>query len=928
MSVYEPRAIELQWREVWRKYQTFATDVNDKSKPKWYNLVMFPYPSGDLHIGHWYNFGPADVLARYKRMHGFNVLNPFGFDAFGLPAENAAIKRNIHPADWTKQNISNMISQLETMGASYDWDRIVNTSDPNYYKWTQWCFIQLFKKGLAYKKEAAANWCPSCKSVLANEQAEGGVCWRCGTQVEQRMINQWFFKITDYADELQSAVDALDWPEKIKLMQKNWIGKSEGTIIRFAIADQNKDLPQEQDLEVFSTRPDTIMGATFLVIAPEHPLVPQLTTIGQKREIERYQEVTKKKSEFERIAQKEKKTGAFTGTYALHPITNEYLPIWISDFVLPNYAKGAIMGVPAHDERDYDFAKTHELLIKYIAMPNQVTSLVVNNSVDPEIFTQLTALGHYLLRPFSTWGTLISFESDRYPEYEKYAQRYLHTGPWFLFTDGKVRNAIFKDAVIPADPDGTWTAAKQHGRAIKIIDSSLDFSFPEEGFAGPFTVKEGAFLVNSGTFSGLPVNEAIKTITGHLVKLSRAETTTQYRLRDWLISRQRYWGPPVPMLYCEQCGTLPVPESQLPVILPYDVDYTPNESSPLGSSAEFVHTTCPQCNGPATRDTDTMDTFVDSSWYFLRYLSPQDDQHPFPLGQGDTLSNHWLPVDKYIGGAEHAVLHLLYARFFVKVFRDLGYINFDEPFQSLFNQGTILGPDHQKMSKSKGNVIAPDELVMHYGADTVRVYLCFLGPYDQGGPWNPSGIEGASRFVRKLFTLLTNESLSEASTHVESAMHKLIKKVTQDIPAMKFNTAIAAFMEFVNTAQEIGLTMDQKKIVAKLIAPFCPFLAEEVWHTVFNKPEASSIHLEDWPTYDPSLLIEHEVEVVVQVNSKVRGHMMVPRESLQEHVQHAALELEKVQTHLQGKEINKVIFVPQKIINFITSWKIAESVQQ
>lgn len=910
---YNHAQIETKWQEIWKKNKTFKTDTSDTSKPKWYNLIMFPYPSGDLHIGHWYNFAPADVIARYKRMQGFNVLNPIGFDAFGLPAENAAIKRNIHPSDWTKQNITNMISQLEKMGPSYDWDRVVDTSDPQYYKWTQWCFIQLYKKGLAYKKNAAANWCPSCKSVLANEQAEGGVCWRCGSQVEQRMIEQWFFKITDYADELQQQVENLDWPEKIKLMQKNWIGKSEGALIRFNL--DNSD----QSIQVFSTRPDTIMGASFLVLAPEHPMVSQCTTPNQKREIELYLLETKQKTEFERISQKEHKTGAFTGSYAIHPVTNQKIPVWIADFVLPNYAQGAIMGVPGHDDRDYAFAKAHDLPIYFIALPSEVSSLITNKSVDPDLFKKLEDTGHYTMQEFSTWGTRIHFKQEHIREFTMLVQAHLQEGPWFVHTDGLERQVIFKETVINADPDGGWLRAKDFGRQKKIIEDSLEFTFPEEGFLGPILNKEDMYLVDSGIFSGNTISQGIQNITKYLKEKGQADKTVQYRLRDWLVSRQRYWGPPIPIIYCEKCGTVPVPDSDLPVELPYNVDYTPKETSVLGSSEEFVKVICPQCNGPARRDTDTMDTFVDSSWYFLRYIDPHNTQKAFPSKEENNLINHWLPVDKYIGGAEHAVLHLLYSRFFVKVFRDLGFLSFDEPFQALFNQGTILGPDHQKMSKSKGNVINPDELVLHYGADTVRVYLCFLGPYDQGGPWNPSGIEGASRFVRRLFSLLTSDQEPDQniSKDIEVHLNKLIKKVTQDIPAMKFNTAIAAFMEFINQSMNVGLTITQKKTLTKLIAPFCPYLAEEIWHELVPLEEKSTVHTMLWPAYDQSLLIEQEVEVVIQINSKVRGRVLVSKDATQAEVEHASKMIEKVKDYLNDSNIKKVIYVPHKIINYI-----------
>ena len=911
MSNYDHSIIESKWQSIWDTHQTYFTDTNLLDRPKWYNLVMFPYPSGDLHIGHWYNFAPADVIARFKRMQGFNVLNPFGFDAFGLPAENAAIKRGIHPSDWTRQNIQNMIKQLKSMGPSYDWSKVIDTSDPDYYKWTQWCFLQLYKHQIAYKKKATANWCPNCKSVLANEQAENGVCWRCGYPVEQRMIDQWFLRITDYAHELQEMVDRLDWPEKIKLMQKNWIGKSNGSRILFPL--QNSDA----NIEVFSTRPDTIMGATFLVLAPEHALVDTLTTPGQKREIELYKEQTKRKTEFQRISQKEHKTGAFTGSYVRHPLSSELLPVWISDFVLPTYAQGAVMGVPGHDHRDYEFAKTHDLPIKIVVQPSEVTSLILNKSLSEQALSQLQSDPDFIVSSFSTWGTLVYFNADRYDKYEKIIVENLHEGPWSVHTDGLVRKVIFKDRIIAADSDGSWTTARTYGLSLKIIPESLDFSFPEEGYSGPVITKDHAYLVNSGKFSGLSSDLASQAIVKALQQLNLGRTEEVFRLRDWLISRQRYWGPPVPIIYCDRCGTVPVPESELPVVLPYNVDYTPQETSALGSSPEFVKTNCPICNQDARRDTDTLDTFVDSSWYFLRFVDPHNTQQAFP-----TQVAHWLPVDKYIGGAEHAVLHLLYARFFVKAFRDLGYLNFDEPFQALYNQGTILGPDHQKMSKSKGNVINPDELVTHYGADAVRVYLCFLGPYDQGGPWNPSGIEGASRFVRRIHNLLLQDSENSTmdSLQVNRLLHKLIKKITEDLHAMKFNTAIAAFMEFTNSIQGAVLDSSQKTTLLKLLAPFCPHLTEEHWHLLTQNPDQKSIHFEKWPEYDPNLLVEQEVQIVIQINSKVKGHLLVPHNQTEDQVLQLALTLDKIRRSLpENRKIVRTVYVPDKILNIITT---------
>ncbi len=918
MSSYDHKAIESKWSKLWKEQKTFKTpDISEK--PKNYTLVMFPYPSGDLHIGHWYNFAPADVYARFMRMTGKEVLNPIGFDAFGLPAENAAIKRNAHPSDWTHSNVKSMLAQLEKMGPSYDWDRTIVTCDPDYYKWTQWCFLKLYEKGMAYKTKAAANWCPVCKSVLANEQAEGGICWRCGSQVEQRMIEQWFFKITEYADRLLEGLDRIQWPEKIKLMQKNWIGKSEGAEVDFQIDGTDKHIT------VFTTRPDTIYGATFLVLAPEQYQVEELTQPDQKRDVNGYIEQTKRRSELERISDQKKKTGAFTGSFAVHPLTGKKLPIWIADFVLANYGTGAIMAVPGHDERDYDFGKQFDLPIKFILQPSEVTSLIIEKSVEKELFDELANRG-YSINQFSTWGKIINFSREKAEEFNHLVQTYLKDGPWYVHTDGIVRVAIFKDKIIPYSTDEqSWKEAREYGESKKIIAESLDFTFPEEGFESPFTDTENAYLIDSENFSGLSSVDAKKLIVSVLEKNNKAKAVTKYRLRDWLVSRQRYWGPPLPIIYCDACGIVPVPQDQLPVLLPYDVDYTPQETSPLGSSESFVNTTCPKCGGPARRDTDTMDTFVDSSWYFLRYPSSNDATHPFASAklsenQEDKKAdrvNYWLPVDKYIGGAEHAVLHLLYSRFITKFFADCGYLNFDEPFQSLFNQGTILGPDGQKMSKSKGNVINPDDLVEHYGGDTVRVYLCFLGPYDQGGAWNPSGIEGAARFMRKLHTIINDRIAQGHSEVIEVALNKLIKKVTYDIPNMKFNTAIAAFMEFTNIVGQEAVTNSQKERLLKLIAPFTPFFAEEMWHTVLNKDQ--SIHFQDWPTYDESLLVESEVTIAIQVNGKVRDRVTVAAGSNTDTVLLEALKLESIKKFIpQGKSTNP-IYIQDKLLNIVVA---------
>jgi leucyl-tRNA synthetase len=919
MSTFDHKSIESKWTEYWKQNQTYKTDEMS-DKPKQFTLVMFPYPSGDLHIGHWYNFAPADIFARFQRMNGKNVLSPIGFDAFGLPAENAAIKRGIHPSDWTKSNIQSMLKQLEKMGPSYDLDKVVITSEPEYYKWTQWCFLKLFEKGLAYKTKAAVNWCPVCKSVLANEQAEGGVCWRCGSAVEQKFIEQWFFKTTQYADRLLSGLDEIQWPEKIKLMQKNWIGQSQGAEIKFEIDNPQADSAENKEtITVYTTRPDTLFGATFLVLAPEHPQVQSLTTDKHRRDVNTYIEQTSHKSELDRISDTKDKTGAFTGSYALHPFTGQRLPIWISDFIVSTYGTGAIMSVPAHDKRDYDFAKKFDLPIKFIMQPAEVTALVTEKSLEKEFFDEIKTRGYESV-PFSSWGRLIYFSRAQCEDFQRLVQTYLKDGPWYVHTDGIVRVAIFKDKTIPYNTEKrSWEEAIEYGKSKKIISENLDFIFPEEGFEAPFTSTENACLIDSENFSGLSSIDAINLIVATLEQNNQAKSVTKYKVRDWLVSRQRYWGAPVPIIYCADCGTVPVPEEQLPVILPYDVDYTPREVSPLGSSEEFVTVNCPKCGKQAKRDTDTMDTFVDSSWYFLRYPTAHSDNYPFgskSLGDPSDTVNQWLPVDMYIGGAEHAVLHLLYSRFFTKAFADMGYLDFQEPFQSLFNQGIILGPDHQKMSKSKGNVINPDELVEHYGADAVRLYLCFLGPYDQGGAWNPSGIEGVSRFIRKLWKIVTSDHALESDHDLDVAINRLVKKVSTDIPQMKFNTSVAAFMECMNTIGDKKLTKSQKSIIIKLMAPFCPFLAEEVWELLGNK---SSIHKQDWPVFDSSLVTEDKTEVVVQINGKVRDRIILDSGITEDQLIIKAVALETVGKFLEGKSIVKKIYIPNKLLNIVTN---------
>ena len=807
MEIYNPQKIEKKWQKEWERTGIYKVPDKVKGKKNFYHLVMFPYPSGDLHIGHWFNFAPADVYARFKLLQGFNVLSPIGFDAFGLPAENAAIRHGIHPRLWTYKNIKRMRKQLKSIGAIYDWSREIITCEPNYYKWTQWMFLQLYKKGLAYKEKAPANWCPKCKTILANEQAEGGVCWRCESKVEQKEFEQWFFKITDYAKELLEDLENLDWPEKTKLMQKNWIGKSEGAILKFEIRNSKFEIP------VFTTRPDTLFGATYLVVAPEHEIIKKLEPqILNFKEVKKYLEQSKKKSELERIGLTKEKTGVeLKGIKAINPANQEELPIFVADYVICSYGTGAIMAVPAHDQRDFDFAKKYNLPIKVVISP--------------------------------CW-----------PPKEK--------------------------------------------------SLSLDKAYEGEGY-----------LINSGKFDGLVSQKAKLEIT----KFVGGKKKINYHLRDWLISRQRYWGAPIPIIYCSKCGEVPVPEKDLPVKLPQIKDFQPTEEgkSPLAKSKKFVNVRCPKCNLWAQRETDTMDTFVCSSWYYLRYPDPKNEKE---FASKEKIKA-WLPVDIYIGGAEHAVLHLLYSRFLTKVLKDLGYLDFDEPFLKLRHQGTILGPDGQKMSKSRGNVVDPDEQVKKYGSDTVRMYLCFMGPYDQGGPWNPQGIVGIYRFLERIWNLVNSNLKSQSkkktkNLYLEKLFHKTIKKVTEDIENLKFNTAISALMILTNEIEKDpqSLKIENWKTLIKLLAPFAPHLAEELWQRLGGK---DSVHNQKWPKYDPKLIKKEKVTLVIQINGKLRDKVDLESEISEKEAKELALKREKIKKWIEGKEIKKVIFVPGKLINIV-----------
>jgi leucyl-tRNA synthetase len=806
---YEPQAIEKKWQQKWADDRLYQVS-DDDPRPKWYALTMFPYTSGDLHIGHWYNYVPADVHARYKRLRGFQVMHPMGFDAFGLPAENAAINRGIHPYTWTMQNIENMRRQLKSIGAIYDWSREVVTCLPEYYRWTEWFFLKLYEAGLAYRTRAPVNWCPKCQTVLANEQVvEGGVCERCGTPVIRRDLEQWFFRITKYADELLD-FDGIDWPERIKTMQRNWIGRSEGTEISFGL-----DHPgvKEKEIRVFTTRPDTAFGVTFMVLAPEHPLVEKITSPERKAGVQAYIARTRRLNEIERLSTEKEKDGVFTGAYCVNRLNGDRVPIWIADYVLLSYGTGAVMAVPAHDERDFAFARKYNIPIPLVIAP---------------------------------------------PDW-----------------DGKPLEAAY---------------------------------------TGPGT------MVNSGRFNGLPSQEGVRAVSEYLEGKGWGKRTVSYRIRDWLISRQRYWGAPIPMIYCEKCGIVPVPEQDLPVLLPEDAEFKPTGESPLKYNDKFVITTCPRCDSPARRETDTMDTFMCSSWYFLRYASPHYSKAAFDPEK----VRYWLPVDFYTGGAEHAVMHLLYARFFTKAIRDIGLIDFGEPFLRLFNQGIIIAGKH-KMSKSRGNVINPDAYVIDLGADTVRTYLMFIGPWEQGGEWDDSGISGVSRWLNRVWSLALNGYKSSSSQGDEELLrmtHQTIKKVTEDIERIRFNTMVAALMEFTNYLGKVketggvaeGVWNGAVRTLLLLLAPSAPHLAEELWQRCGYQ---YSIHNQAWPEWDESLVARDEFTLVVQVNGKVRDKLTVPVTVTEDEAKRLAMEQEKVKPHLEGKQVVKVIYVPGKLVNIV-----------
>ncbi|MDA8441675.1 MAG: leucine--tRNA ligase [Peptococcaceae bacterium] len=816
---YDFQRIEERWQQHWLATNPYHT-VTEVAKPKYYALAMFPYPSGKLHMGHVRNYSIVDVIARFKRMQGFNVLHPMGWDSFGLPAENAAIKNQIHPSTWTWDNIASMREQLRQMGISYDWEREVATCHPNYYKWTQWLFLEFYKHGLVYRKKAAVNWCPSCATVLANEQVVDGACERCDTSVIKKDLEQWFFRITDYAQVLLDDLDKLDgWPEKVKTMQRNWIGRSEGVEAKFGMAES------EEKITVYTTRHDTIFGVTYLVLAPEHPLVAKLTQgTAYEAAVNAFVHKMKGLNEITRTSSETEKEGLFTGAYCLNPLTGNKVPIWIANYVLMDYGTGAVMGVPAHDERDFAFARKYDLPITVVIAPK-------DRDLDP----------------------------------------------------------------------------------VEMTDAYTD----------------DGVMVNSGEFNGLDNELAMVKIADYMEERGLGTRKVNFRLRDWLISRQRYWGAPIPMLYCDKCGEVPVPEEDLPVTLPTDVEFRPGGESPLKTSPTFMEATCPVCGGKARRETDTMDTFVCSSWYYLRYCSPDCNAKPFAREDVD----YWMPVDQYVGGVEHAILHLLYSRFFTKALYDFGHIGVNEPFQNLLTQGMVC-MNGAKMSKSKGNVVSPEDIIAKYGADTARLFILFAAPPERDLEWNEQGVEGSYRFLNRVWRLIYHYAgklesnagaveLDDAARVLRRMTHTTLKRVTDDIATrFNFNTAISAIMELVNACYVYKEQPEQNQAVVDealsalviLLSPFAPHIAEELWRAMGR---ADSVHLQQWPTYDPAALVQDEITIIVQVNGKVRDRLTVPNGLEAKQLEQMALQEPKILQHLEGKQVVKVISVPGKLVNIV-----------
>jgi len=945
MKNYDPKEIEAKWQKIWQQTDLYKTPENPK-KP-FYNLVMFPYPSGDLHVGHWYNFAPADTLGRFARMHGYDVLQPLGYDAFGLPAENAAIKRGIPADEWTAKNVANFHQQYLNLGGMYDLSKEINTSSPEYYRWTQWLFLQLFNAGKAVQKEAYVNWDPVDKTVLANEQVIDGHADRSGAKVERKLLKQWFFTITDYADELIDDLEGLDWPDRVKQQQINWIGKSHGALVKFPLVDA------DGYIEVYTTRIDTIFSGTFIVLAPEHPMIAGLTEAKYKKEVEEYIEQAGSKTDVDRQEAKEK-TGVFTGSYVTNPASGEKMPVWVADFVLGGYGTGAVFA-DAHDERDVEFARKYKIPLKESIEPvtgtpqenpefrRSIVALVIN----PETNEVLTINwgknngGHIFIgggvdegediiecakreiaeetgyRDISFIKQTENIHHHYFAHSKNVAREIVATGLLFELNSDKQQ-----DQKLEHDEEGKFSVEWQPQANVDQLVTDELHQYVFDRLINNKIWSGDGILYNSEQFDGMTSSQARKEITDWLAQKGLAEHKTQYKLRDWLISRQRYWGAPIPIIYCEKCGVVPVPEEDLPVLLPLGQKFDASGQSPLLRDS-FTKTVCPTCGGSAKRETDTMDTFVDSSWYYLRYPNTQYTKAAFDPDAVKT----WLPVDRYMGGIEHAILHLLYARFITKFLHSIGLIDFNEPFTKLINQGMILGPDGNKMSKSKGNVIDPMEYLEKYGADALRLYLMFMGPYEDGGPWDTGRFEGTFRFINKVYNLVIEpyrqtdiDTIIEAE--VETRLHKAIKKVGEDLGAVKFNTAIASLMEFVNfltTIKQAGNISESAwqqtvNTLIKVMAPLTPYLAEELWEHI---GEGESVHLQAWPKYSEDKVKDDVVTIVVQVNGKLKSEFVATSGSSQEELETMARNLDKEKNFTKNGEIVKVIVVPNRLVNFV-----------
>ncbi len=915
---YDPSEIEKKWQKIWDSEKTYQPDL-DKAKKPFYNLMMFPYPSAEgLHVGNMYAFTGADVYGRFKRMQGNDVFEPIGLDGFGIHSENYALKVGLHPKEQAKKSEENFYRQLQAIGNGFDWSKKLETYDPNYYKWTQWIFIQLFKKGLAYRKKASVNFCPQDKTVLADEQVIAGLCERCNSQVVKKDLEQWFFKITDYAERLLNNIDKLDWSEKVKIAQRQWIGKSEGARIKFKVKNS------QSEIEVYTTRPDTLHGVTFMVLAPEHEISKEISK--KNNEVGEYIKVAQKRTEQERIAEGKEKTGVDTGLIAINPVNNEEIPIWVADYVLGGYGTGAIMAVPAHDFRDFEFALRYDLpVVQVISKLNAPirSYLMGGEDISDE---DLKRLKIKILDTTEKGYRKIEIPKSKIKDYEKLIENKMTLGFWneyiakeiifiFKFKDGKVKRFVLSRE---NEKEIDKLGEEFNGRVWKKKASVWKWLAKNDTYADLIVHGEQGEIINSGEWDGIRVPNEIGKIIELIGRKQIGKREVNYHLRDWLISRQRYWGLPIPMINCSKCGWQPVPEKDLPVLLPDVKDWKPkgDGQSPLANIESFVKTKCPNCGGNAERETDVSDTFLDSAWYFFRYIATDKTKEALDKQRIEK----WLPVNMYIGGAEHSVLHLLYSRFITMFFKDQGLISFEEPY-SKFRAHGLLIKEGAKMSKSRGNVVIPDKYIKKFGADTLRLYLMFIGPFIQGGDFYDTGIEGMYRFVKRVWTLFTriSDSNSQITNESQRVMHKTIKKVTEDIENLRYNTAISSLMEYYNfLSKQKFISKEEIKTLLLLMAPFAPHFTEELW--VRERGE-SSIHISQWPIYDPKFLTESEITIVVQVNGKMRSTLKVSQgESLnQQLIEKIAKKNQKVNKYFNNKQIKKVIYIKGKVINFVVA---------